>query len=47
MTMNGGTLLRVEAVVGRLNAVRVKAGPLVTAGLSSVNGVPLFGSFFL
>jgi hypothetical protein len=47
MTMNGGTSLRVEAVIGRLNTVRVEAGPLVTAGLSSMNGVLLFGSFFL
>jgi hypothetical protein len=36
MTMNGGTSLRVEAVVSRLSAEGVEAGPLVTVGLRSM-----------
>jgi hypothetical protein len=35
--MNGGTSLRVEAVVSRLSAAGVEAGPLVTVGLRSMN----------
>jgi hypothetical protein len=45
--MNGGTSLRVEAVVSRLSAACVEAGPFVTVGLSAMNVVPLFGSFSL